>query len=598
MAMMNKPAFRSIRQFSPVKPVLLFVASRRQTRLTAMSFVSMLALEEDPHQWLRMTGDELQKVMRSVKDDNLRISCRWDRNASCWAPNPRKKFGRKTLCGEKNPSFDSNRHTSLGINVPAHLVIVKGTEFFDGKTSKYVDFPVTDVLQMIGRAGRPQYDDSAVAVVFVQDVKKNFYKKFLYEPFPVESSLLPALPNHVNAEICADSIGSKQQVMEYLSSTYLYRRLFANPSFYGVQDFSAEGLTKFLVSIVDDSICELVQSRCVVADKRSGTIEASPLGKIGSKYYLDHLSIRHFFQKMKGGLTVEQLLQILADCPEYREIPVRHNEDNVNQDLQKLLPIKLPAATTDWGSSHVKTHLLYQAHFSRTQVPVDYLTDQRSILESCIRIVQAMLDFCSVFDWLDTALNVIILLQQIMQARWYTDHPLLCLPNMSAHSIDGLAPFATVPQLQDQLGIYGETDLAEGRIRKNYEARELIQALLKWPILRVSDVRLQSGLQECSITIGLEDFQTARDQRMDKKAYCPKFPKDRTFGWTIVLGEKKSAKILACHKSVSCGNYGNKLVRLSLKAPSTGGDYAFTIFVFSDTYLGIDQEFDFCCIVE
>lgn len=39
-----------------------------------------------------------------------------------------------------------------GVNLPAHLVIVKGTEFFDGKTNRYVDYPLTDVLQMIGRA--------------------------------------------------------------------------------------------------------------------------------------------------------------------------------------------------------------------------------------------------------------------------------------------------------------------------------------------------------------------------------------------------------------------------------------------------------------
>lgn len=49
------------------------------------------------------------------------------------------------------------------------------------------DVLIADVLQMMGRAGRPQYDDSAVAVIYVQDVKKNFYKRFLYEPFPVES---------------------------------------------------------------------------------------------------------------------------------------------------------------------------------------------------------------------------------------------------------------------------------------------------------------------------------------------------------------------------------------------------------------------------
>ena len=49
------------------------------------------------------------------------------------------------------------------------------------------DTVVVDVLQMMGRAGRPQFDESGVACIYVQDLKKHFYKKFLYEPFPVES---------------------------------------------------------------------------------------------------------------------------------------------------------------------------------------------------------------------------------------------------------------------------------------------------------------------------------------------------------------------------------------------------------------------------
>ena len=76
-----------------------------------------------------------------------------------------------------------------GVNFPAHLVVVKGTEFFDGKTCRYVDYPVTDVLQMMGRAGRPQFDTHGVAVILCHEPKKNFYRKFLYEPFPVESHL-------------------------------------------------------------------------------------------------------------------------------------------------------------------------------------------------------------------------------------------------------------------------------------------------------------------------------------------------------------------------------------------------------------------------
>ena len=40
-----------------------------------------------------------------------------------------------------------------GVNLPAHLVVVKGTEYFDAPSHNYVDYPITDVLQMIGRAG-------------------------------------------------------------------------------------------------------------------------------------------------------------------------------------------------------------------------------------------------------------------------------------------------------------------------------------------------------------------------------------------------------------------------------------------------------------
>jgi activating signal cointegrator complex subunit 3 len=88
-----------------------------------------------------------------------------------------------------------------GVNFPAHLVVVKGTEYYDGKQRRYVDMPITDVLQMTGRAGRPQFDDQAVAVLLVHDAKKEYYKKFLHAPFPVESSLLSVLPDHINAEV-------------------------------------------------------------------------------------------------------------------------------------------------------------------------------------------------------------------------------------------------------------------------------------------------------------------------------------------------------------------------------------------------------------
>lgn len=51
---------------------------------------------------------------------------------------------------------------------------------------RYEDYPVTDVLQMVGRANRPIIDDDGKCVLLCQTSKKDFFKKFLYEPLPVE----------------------------------------------------------------------------------------------------------------------------------------------------------------------------------------------------------------------------------------------------------------------------------------------------------------------------------------------------------------------------------------------------------------------------
>uniref|UniRef100_A0A914CEE6 Activating signal cointegrator 1 complex subunit 3 n=1 Tax=Acrobeloides nanus TaxID=290746 RepID=A0A914CEE6_9BILA len=625
MALMNKPAFKAIKEFSPIKPTLLFVASRRQTRLTAMAFVSMLAMEDDPKQWLHMDMQELQTVVESLKDDNLKLTLPFGIGMHhAGLQQYERNIVEKLFVERKIQVLIATATLAWGINVPAHLVIVKGTEFYDGKTHKYVDFPVTDVLQMIGRAGRPQYDDSAVAVVYVQDVKKNFYKKFLYEPFPVESSLLPVLPNHVNAELCAGTVQNRQQILDYIAGTYLYRRMFANPAYYGIEDTSSEGMVKFLVQVVDDSVRELLTSRCIVFEEDEDTLKSTPLGRICSQYYLQHISIRHFAETLRPGLTIVALLEILADTPEYSEIPVRHNEDKINEELQYFLPIKLPIGT-DFESPHTKVHLLYQAHFSRAELPVDYFTDLRSILDACIRILQAMLDISLVNEWLDTALNVIILLQQIIQGRWYNDHPLMCLPNLSEHSIEVLAFFATIPQYQNQLGIDQLSyplekrtskivkDIMDKTILDDHEAKEVVTALMKWPIIRVREAHFLYQLDDCPIDLGLFDERTADwiplntsthyklrlrleslgPYRMNSEAYCPKFPKEKTAGWIVLMGEKKTNKIMGFTKIPPI--CGKTEIRLDFKTPDMPGSYKFTFFLMSDSYLGIDQEYDIFC---
>jgi len=64
--------------------------------------------------------------------------------------------------------------------------------------------------------------------------------QFLYEPFPVESSLREYLHNHINAEIISGTICHKQDAVHYLTWTYLFRRLVStNWSYAFSQNFQS-----------------------------------------------------------------------------------------------------------------------------------------------------------------------------------------------------------------------------------------------------------------------------------------------------------------------------------------------------------------------
>jgi activating signal cointegrator complex subunit 3 len=74
MATMNKPCFQDIKIHSPDKPVLIFVSSRRQTRLTALDLISCLANEGNPKQWLTMPEHEINNLISQLNDQNLKLT--------------------------------------------------------------------------------------------------------------------------------------------------------------------------------------------------------------------------------------------------------------------------------------------------------------------------------------------------------------------------------------------------------------------------------------------------------------------------------------------------------------------------------------------
>ena len=58
-----------------------------------------------------------------------------------------------------------------------HMVIVMGVQLYEGKEHRYIDYPVMDVLQMMGRACRPSEDDNSRCVLMCQQARKDFLQK-------------------------------------------------------------------------------------------------------------------------------------------------------------------------------------------------------------------------------------------------------------------------------------------------------------------------------------------------------------------------------------------------------------------------------------
>uniref|UniRef100_A0A3Q1AV92 Activating signal cointegrator 1 complex subunit 3 n=1 Tax=Amphiprion ocellaris TaxID=80972 RepID=A0A3Q1AV92_AMPOC len=635
MASMNKPTFQAIRSHSPAKPVLIFVSSRRQTRLTALDLIAYLATEDNPKQWLHQ--DEREDIIATVRDSNLKLTLAFGIGMHHAGLHERdRKTVEELFVNCKIQVLIATSTLAWGVNFPAHLVVVKGTEYYDGKSRRYVDYPITDVLQMMGRAGRPQFDDQGKAVILVHDIKKDFYKKFLYEPFPVESSLLSVLSDHLNAEIAAGTISSKQDAMDYITWTYFFRRLVMNPSYYSLEDISHESINKYLSSLVERSLQELECSYCIEIKEDDRAIEPLTYGRIASYYYLKHQTIRTFKEQLRAELSIQELLSILTDAEEYAELPVRHNEDQLNSQLAQQLPLQVNPNSYD--SPHTKTHLLLQAHFSHAQLPCsDYTTDTKTVLDNAIRICQAMLDVAASEGWLVTAISICNLVQMIVQGRWLHDSSLLTLPHVEQQDLYLFRKWSNRKGRSDVGGFNGSIEglpeliaACNGKesvfaaiVGQEFQSNQIAQAwtfLSHLPMVQVEmsmkgwweesqeqmerplpvagvNLREESSWlvvhadQEYVLQVSLRRINLGQQRRkQESKAQASRFPKVKDEAWFLVLGEVDRRELLAVKRLGYVRNH--TVASVAFYTPERTGKCIYTLYLMSDSYLGLDQQYD------
>ena len=121
-----------------------------------------------------------------------------------------------------------------GVNLPARLVVIKGTNCWRGGGRGYEQLPKSAVLQMVGRAGRPGMDDCGVAVIMTSTEQQHAYAGDCLSADIVESQLLSLIQESLCAEISQTVITDVSEAIAWLKETYFYVRVRKNPRHYGI----------------------------------------------------------------------------------------------------------------------------------------------------------------------------------------------------------------------------------------------------------------------------------------------------------------------------------------------------------------------------
>ena len=220
-----------------------------------------------------------------------------------------------------------------GVNLPARCVVIRDTHHHDPLEGEVAMSPL-DVLQMLGRAGRPGYDDQGYAWVVCDSTDADRYRRLLREGKTIQSQLADRdsrpdgkspsdstrgpvstdLAVHLNAEIALGFVGDLQDALDWLGETFYYVTVADTMT------------TEELRGRISETVEWLVSAGFVEMDGLA--VEPTPLGRLASQFYLALPTAREFADLAdRAAITEFQVLCAVANAGEFDRGSTRSDEE-------------------------------------------------------------------------------------------------------------------------------------------------------------------------------------------------------------------------------------------------------------------------------
>ncbi len=285
------------------KQAIIFYSTKRNAEAGAEKIGKIVEeyIKEEEKEELRKIADKIKNVLSRPTAQCEKLAKNVEKGVAfhhSGLVNEQRKIVEDSFRNGKIKVVCSTTTLSLGINMPAHTVVVRDTSRYS-EMEGGEKLSVNEVTQLFGRAGRPKYDKEGRALLIAKSKGEIFdlYTRYIdaeLEPINSTLGMMPILRTHILAFIATEFLRSKESIVDFFSE-----------SFYGYQ----YGNIREIEDIISDILIEFEEWRFV---EKSGSIyKATRIGKRISELYIDPLSAKWIVDTLqKKRDTIANLFMI------------------------------------------------------------------------------------------------------------------------------------------------------------------------------------------------------------------------------------------------------------------------------------------------
>ena len=282
-----------------------------------------------------------------------------------------------------------------------------------------------DVLQIFGRAGRPQYDKSGDAFIITTHDKIALYLSLLTRQSPIESQFINSLADNLNAEVCLGSVTNVQEAIKWLTYTYLHVRMKSNPLAYGVTYRTLEkdpGLDLHREDLIKIAARQLDKAHMLRFDEITGHLNATDLGRTASHYYIKYDTIEITNFRLKEIMNDKEILSLISECSEFQQLKVRDEEMTELDTLHETCEMPVMGGIE---STQGKVNCLIQTYIAREKVEgFSLISDMAYVVQNVTRIARALFEMSLKRGWALMSGRLLNVCKSIEKQLWYFKSPM------------------------------------------------------------------------------------------------------------------------------------------------------------------------------